>query len=321
MVISYLSKRLLSSEGLIRKLISKFCPSGEQGLTTAQVIAQLNPTQMIPSRQSIEPKIIWIGHASFLVQINGFNILTDPIFGNVKFGPLTLSKRHVLPGIKLEDLPPIDIIVISHNHSDHTDTTALMAIAQKYNPVVYVPIGDKMLVQSMGFSRVIENTWWQRQSLTKNDRTVTITCLPANHWSCRFSLASYRRSLWAGWMISAPENGTVYFAGDTAYGKHFKEIAQEFPVIDVALMPIGPSCAGENIHWHSHVDAKEAIDAFIDLGARCFVPMHYATFFFGEEHFKNPVEQLPLCWQENQALLQGKELLFARCGQEYAVVL
>ena len=119
-------------------------------------------------------------------------------------------------------------------------------------------------------------------------------------------------------MISTPENGTIYFAGDTAYGKHFKEIAQEFPSIDLALMPIGPTCDGENLHKHSHVDAKEALDAFIDLGAHCFVPMHYAT-FGGHDHFKNPVEKLPAYWQEKQDVLKNKNLLFARCGQEYKI--
>ena len=165
--LAYLGRTLLSPASLIKAITHKFYPQPEKGPSVQEVIAQLKPTQTIPGQNSLEPKIIWIGHASFLIQINGFNILTDPIFGNIKLGPITLGKRMVLPGIAFENLPPIDAIIISHNHSDHTDTEALTALAKKYDPVVYVPNGNKELVQSMGFSRVVENTWWKKIRLQK----------------------------------------------------------------------------------------------------------------------------------------------------------
>jgi L-ascorbate metabolism protein UlaG (beta-lactamase superfamily) len=225
------------------------------------------------------------------------------------------------PGIKFKDLPAIDAIVISHNHSDHTDTKTLTKLAKKYDPVVYVPEGNKQLFESMGFSSVIEKTWWEKECLVAKDgtRNVCITCLPAYHWSIRFSLGSYRKSLWSGWMISANDHH-IYFAGDTAYGKHFKQIAHEFPHITVALMPIAPTCKGENTHKEMHIDAPEAVDAFIDLGRPdYFLPIHYVTFFKGPETTTYPIARLQQSWDEQRDALGSSRLLFAQCGKPYGL--
>lgn len=312
--LSFLTRKMLSPTQWIKAITSLFYSTE----TKSDPIAFLNPTHIKPDKESIQPKIFWIGHATFLVQMNGFNILTDPILGNVKVGPFSLTKRALPAGITLEDLPPIDAIVISHNHADHMDTDTLTALSKKHNPIVFVPAGNKESVQSMGFAHVIENSWWDGYTLTRNNRSLTITCLPAYHWSIRFSLGSYRKSLWSSWMLSAHDTH-IYFAGDTAYGKHFKEIAQRFPSIDMALMPIGPTNEGENKHKHSHVDAKEAIDAFIDLNAYCFVPMHYGTFFSGKDTLEFPVNKLHAYWKERHNVLNTKKLLFARCGEQYSV--
>jgi len=314
--LSFLKRKLFSPTKLIQKIVSLFYAPQEKDLVDP--IAILNPTQTVPEKSSIEPKITWIGHSTFLVQLNGFNILTDPIFGNVKVGPFTLTKRAIEPGIKFENLPHIDAIVISHNHSDHTDTNTLMALSKKHRSIIFVPEGDKALFESMGFKRVIENTWWERTELTCGERKLTISCLPAYHWSIRFSLDGYRKSLWASWMISAQDTD-IYFAGDTAYGQHFKEIASAFPSIDVALMPIGPTSEKENAHKHSHVDAPEAVDAFIDLNAQCFVPMHYGTFFSGKDTLVHPINKLKAYWQEKLPILGTKKLAFLRCGEQYSL--
>lgn len=314
--LSFLGRKMLNPQKWIEKAMAYRSPGEKQ--EKIDPIALLNPTQSVPVASSIEPVITWVGHATFLIQINGFNILTDPVFGSVKVGPFTLSKRVMPAGIKLEDLPHIDAIVLSHNHPDHTDADTLKFLAQKYQSTVFVPEGNKALVQSMGFERVLENNWWDAQTIIKDGRCLTISCLPAYHWSIRFSLDGYRRSLWSSWMISSPDSN-IYFAGDTAYGKHFKEIAAEYPQIDIALMPIGPTSEKENKHKHSHVDALEAVDAFIDLSAQTFIPMHYGTFSTRPDSLINPIKRLNAYWQENAAVLGDKQLLMARCGQGYQI--
>lgn len=311
--LAFLGKQLISPQNWAAMVSALFYPAQKENLNAHTI---LQPTQCIPKQRSIEPAITWIGHSTFLLQIDDFNILTDPIFGDVKVGPLTLTKRTIKPGVELDALPTIDAIVISHNHSDHTDAYTLQILANKFDPVVYVPEGNKELIESMGFSHVIEKTWWESDSLTVHDKTITITCLPAYHWSIRFSLGSYRKALWSSWMISS-RHRNIYFAGDSAYGLHFKEIGLAFPEIDIALLPIAPTHKDKKEPHKSHVDAQEAVDAFIDLKARCFLPMHYGTFFKCADTLTYPLEKLAESWQKKQNLLQGKELIIARCGQEY----
>lgn len=260
-----------------------------------------------------DPVITWIGHSSFLIQMGGVNILTDPVFGNLTF----LFKRIFKPGISFEKLPHIDYILISHNHRDHVDSYSLKLIKQYYPYVkILVPKGDKKLFAQFGFSRVVEFDWWEFQEITTPDNSIKFTFLPAKHWSGR-NFFDTNKSLWGSWMIEIIHY-RVYFAGDTAYWDHFKDIGERFGSIDIALMPIGP-CSPNKWMKKSHLDARDAVRAFIDLQADYFVPMHWGTFYFGWDRFDTPVNNLVNHWKEYKDQLEDKRLMLLAIGEQIKI--
>jgi len=257
---------------------------------------------------SSQPRITWLGHSTFLIQIGNINILTDPIFGNASF----LYPRILPVGIKPAQLPRIDCVLISHNHHDHMDTASLMLLKEHENALFLVPAGDKAWFDSRGFGQVREYMWWQQDLLNIMGRQMRMTFLPAHHWSQR-GLFDKNRSLWGSWMIEC-DGYTIYFAGDTAYGEHFLQIADEFPAIDVALMPIGP-CLPRAWMRGSHVGPHEAGQAFLDLRAQNFIPMHWGTFAFGVDAFDTPITMLAQWWAEQKAQLGLKQLHLLPVGK------
>jgi len=267
-----------------------------------------------PVACSIHPKITWIGHASFLIQIGGVNILTDPVLRE----PSALFPRYLPLGVSVDKMPNIDFVLLSHNHPDHMDTSSLLKLKEHNGTHFLVPQGDKLWFDQKSFARTREYTWWQKDAFSlsyDSSKTITFTFLPANHWSLRTLFGQRNKSLWGGWMIEC--NGhTIYFAGDTSYDSHFKEISHKFKNIDVALMPIGPC---EPKHWvgSSHVDAVEAGQAFLDLQAKHFIPMHWGTFPMGTELYDTPIVRLKKWWKENTALLEDKKLCMIKVGQPF----
>lgn len=270
--------------------------------------------QDTPLAMSQEPVITWIGHATFLIQVGGLNILTDPIFGNAS----AFFPRLLPPGIALAQLPPIDLVLLSHNHRDHCNLPSLHAL-QKAHPNMHllVAAGDKKWLSKKGFNLVDEFEWWQ----THERSSVQFTFLPAHHWSAQ-GIFDRNTSLWGSWMIKSPFHGeensqsssrTIYFAGDTSYSPHFNHIAQEFQTIDVALMPIAPELPHPSMR-KSHIDSQEAIQAFLDLKAKTFIPMHWGTFPFGTDTFLGPIERLQTNWRM-QDLHAHKNLIIPKVGQ------
>ncbi len=266
-----------------------------------------------PLHTSIEPVITWIGHATFLIQLGGLNILTDPIFGSPSF----LYPRVLPPGIEMQELPPIDVVLLSHNHPDHMDSTTLLEL-KKRNPnmTVLVPKGDKAWFDARRFDSVKECMWWDQEIIRRDGVSIDAIFLPSCHWSRR-GIFDLNKSLWGSWMIRS-HNYVIYFAGDTAYYKHFREIGNEFPNINAALMPIGP-CEPENHMLHLHINAEQAGEGFLELGAQHFIPMHWGTFAFGKDFFSMPVERMKSWWRKNDHLIGPKLLHIVKAGQALAM--
>lgn len=264
----------------------------------------------IPDAFSQYPlRITWIGHSTFLISCGGITFLTDPIFGNASW----LFPRLHPPGIKVAGLPSIDYILISHNHRDHMDAPTLKAL-RSHGSTILVPQGDKGWFDKRGFGSVHQATWWQTLTFEGEEGApLHITFLPALHWSQR-SLWDKNRSLWGSWMISY-KGMNLYFGGDSAYWDHFKQIRKRFVRIDVALLPIGPC---EPRHWLRvhHMSAQEAGQAFLDLDAHHFIPMHWGTFSFGVDTPLLPVKRLLQWWRTSAPeVLATKTLHVPALGQ------
>lgn len=239
---------------------------------------------------SVETTVTWIGHSSLLIQVNGVNILTDPIWSD-RCSPVQFAgpRRHVAPGVAWEDMPPIDVVVISHNHYDHLDKNTVQKLAESAHFLVPLGIGDFM--ESVGVKNFTEMDWWDE--LTFNQ--VQFTCAPAQHFSGR-GISDRDKTLWSGWVIKA-EDATVYYAGDTGYFPGFREIGEKLGPIDIAAIPIGAYLP----RWFMspvHVDPAEAVQAFIDLNAKTFVPVHWGTFELADEPLDQPMADLKKAIQD-----------------------
>jgi L-ascorbate metabolism protein UlaG (beta-lactamase superfamily) len=222
------------------------------------------------------------------------NILTDPMWSE-RCSPVSWvgPKRYREPGIRFEDLPPIDVVLVSHNHYDHLDLPTLKRLAKKGTPRSIVPLGNLDLVRGSGIPIVEELDWWQPVRLSAD---ITITLVPAQHFSSR-TLWDRNKTLWGGFVISGP-SGNVYYSGDTGYGPHFREIARRFSPIRVALLPIAPfrpPQAKEPVPGYRsvvHMGPAEAVQAHLDLNPRISIAAHFQVFRLGMEGFEDAVNAL-----------------------------
>ena len=254
--------------------------------------------------QTNEDKIVWLGHSSFYIQLNSVRILTDPVFYDLT--PF-LRRRHGMP-CSVEDLKPIDYILLSHGHRDHLDLASLKSILQ-FNPDVEIlcPLGFLRMLRSLGFKNVHEAAWWQQYNLEALD----ITFLPSKHWNRRL-ITDYNTTLWGSFSIKS-NSRTVYFAGDTGYSSHFNEINRHFPHFDVCLMPVGAYKPKYVMEW-AHTSPEEAVQGFHDLKGKTFIPMHYGTFDLSDEPPFEPLKILDEL-HKNEGLNGKLEVL--KVGQEF----
>ena len=254
----------------------------------------LPPDHVLPEDEALngyraagdQDKILWLGHASFLIQLGGVTLLTDPYLTDYASPvPSRSTKRLVPPAVAIARLPPVDCILVSHNHYDHLDTRALGRLAARFGQAqVAVPLGLKSLLQKQGFSQVTELDWYADVKAA----SCQVTALPAIHMSRR-GMFDLNKTLWCGFSLES-EKRRIYFAGDTAYGPVFREIGDHFDGFDLGLVPIG-AYQPRTLMSSVHTTPEEAVLIGEDIGARRLIGMHWGTIRLTTEPMMEPKER------------------------------
>ena len=227
--------------------------------------------------------VTFINHATVLIQTEGKNVLTDPIWSKRaspfhSVGPA----RFRAPGVKLENLPPIDVVLISHNHYDHLDLDTLKLLQKKCNPKIVVGLGNAEYLKERGIMNIVEIDWWDRTPLADG---VDIVCAPGQHFSSR-TLSDRNNTLWCGYIIES-KNGNIYFAGDTGYGKFVETISARYKEFRLALLPIGAF----RPQWFMgpvHISPDQAVQIHNELNVQTSVGIHFGTFQLADDMQDEP---------------------------------
>ncbi|MEN9722481.1 MAG: hypothetical protein RJB38_467 [Pseudomonadota bacterium] len=248
--------------------------------------------ELVTGTHQASVHVTYLGHATVYIQARGEegqrNILTDPYFSDraspVSFaGPL----RSRPPALQIAELPALDTVVVSHNHYDHLDLPSLKNLKDRFDPLFIVPLKNAKTLQAAGISKVIELDWWQEHE--------GVRLVPAQHWSAR-GIGDRNQALWGGYVFELPSGAglkKVFFAGDTGYGPHFRDIHDRLGAVDLALLPIG----AYEPRWFmkdQHMNPDDAVRAHIDLRSRQSLAIHFETLQLTDEGFEEPREALAL---------------------------
>ena len=235
-------------------------------------------------------RLAFVGHASWLIQTAGLNILVDPLWSQ-RASPFSFAgpKRHNDPGVAFDALPKIDVVLVSHGHYDHLDVATLSRLAQKFSPRVITPLGNDLTMTRADSSiRVEAFDWHQRVELSNG---VAVTLVPTRHWSAR-GLFDRNQSLWASFVLETPA-GKIYAVGDSGYGegKHFRDVGRTHGPLRLALLPIG----AYEPRWFmkdQHMNPSDAVMALLDCGAAQALAHHHSTFQLTDEAIDAPATAL-----------------------------
>ncbi|WP_353227604.1 MBL fold metallo-hydrolase [Novosphingobium sp.] len=243
----------------------------------------------VPAQRVTGTRITLVGHATALIQTGGLNLLTDPVWSD-RCSPVQFAgpKRVCAPGVRFDDLPPIDAVLLSHNHYDHLDAATIRRLVARHDPLIITPLGNDTLVRRAARrARIVTGDWWDSHTLPG----ATVTFVPAQHWSAR-GITDARMALWCGFHVRAGDH-SVYFAGDTGYGDGslFTTMRARLGSPDVALLPIG-AYAPRWFMADQHTDPAEAVRIMQDLGATRAIGIHWGVFPLSDEGRDDPVRAL-----------------------------
>lgn len=230
-------------------------------------------------------RVTFVNHSTVLIQMDGVNILTDPNWSK-RSVPIVGRRRRRPPGIRFEDLPPMDAVLVSHDHHDHMDLPTLRRLASAFHPAVFTGLGNAAFLARRGVPGGRDLDWWQSAEIAPG---VTVTAVPARHMSGR-GLFDQDRTLWCGFVVEGP-SGAVYFAGDTGEGSHFAAIGKRFPELRLALLPIGGFTPLYYMR-DQHLGPEAALQAQRDLHAGTMVPIHFGTFPTSDDAETEPLDVL-----------------------------
>jgi N-acyl-phosphatidylethanolamine-hydrolysing phospholipase D len=274
-----------------------------------------------PRGRAGEIRITWIGHATTLIQMGGLNVLTDPVWSH-RVSPVRWAgpARIEPPGLDFDALPPVDVVLISHDHYDHLDRpTVRRLVARGGSGTTWcAPRGYRKWLRRRGAENIVELDWWETTTVALGDAGVTLRALPAQHWTRR-TAGGMNRRLWASWALEGADGGKLYFAGDSGYCPVFSEIGGRAGPFDASLIPIGAYEPRWFMRPH-HMNPEEAVRTYLDLGGRgTFMGIHWGTFILTDEPVVEPPERARAAWAD--ARLRPADLWIPAFGETRVVKL